>query len=165
MIYVFFFQAEDGIRDLTVTGVQTCALPISTARGAVRAYSMPPTRPATRRSTPAWTPWSAGSSSRDARDHSAPAGAARRATGRRAPAQDRPRPSALERHLDRRRAGCPDSPPLPELHAERAGPRRLRRPGRWSGGATRDRRVRPPRCGPAPGADPRAVDAPARFDH
>src|SRR2546430_13975698 len=29
-LYVFFFfQAEDGIRDLTVTGVQTCALPIS----------------------------------------------------------------------------------------------------------------------------------------
>src|SRR2546430_2068036 len=26
--YAFFFQAEDGIRDLTVTGVQTCALPI-----------------------------------------------------------------------------------------------------------------------------------------
>src|SRR2546430_6128028 len=26
---LFFFQAEDGIRDLTVTGVQTCALPIS----------------------------------------------------------------------------------------------------------------------------------------
>src|SRR5689334_24617046 len=26
---VFFFQAEDGIRDGTVTGVQTCALPIS----------------------------------------------------------------------------------------------------------------------------------------
>src|SRR5256886_10124468 len=26
---VFFLQAEDGIRDLTVTGVQTCALPIS----------------------------------------------------------------------------------------------------------------------------------------
>src|SRR6266567_5149944 len=25
---LFFFQAEDGIRDLTVTGVQTCALPI-----------------------------------------------------------------------------------------------------------------------------------------
>src|SRR2546430_12491981 len=25
----FFFQAEDGIRYLTVTGVQTCALPIS----------------------------------------------------------------------------------------------------------------------------------------
>src|SRR5207245_7694085 len=27
--YIFFFQAEDGIRDATVTGVQTCALPIS----------------------------------------------------------------------------------------------------------------------------------------
>src|SRR5256886_12884476 len=26
--FSFFFQAEDGIRDLTVTGVQTCALPI-----------------------------------------------------------------------------------------------------------------------------------------
>src|SRR2546430_10238510 len=26
--YLFFFQAEDGIRDLTVTGVRTCALPI-----------------------------------------------------------------------------------------------------------------------------------------
>src|SRR5205085_3983538 len=28
--FFFFFQAEDGIRDLTVTGVQTCALPILT---------------------------------------------------------------------------------------------------------------------------------------
>src|SRR5256714_3365201 len=27
--YIFFFQAEDGIRDKLVTGVQTCALPIS----------------------------------------------------------------------------------------------------------------------------------------
>src|SRR2546429_5806382 len=26
--YIFFFQAEDGIRDVAVTGVQTCALPI-----------------------------------------------------------------------------------------------------------------------------------------
>src|SRR6266403_5118095 len=30
--YFFFFQAEDGIRDLYVTGVQTCALPISARR-------------------------------------------------------------------------------------------------------------------------------------
>src|SRR6267143_3249641 len=29
-LFFFFFQAEDGIRDGTVTGVQTCALPIST---------------------------------------------------------------------------------------------------------------------------------------
>src|SRR2546430_3298455 len=28
VVFFFFFQAEDGIRDLTVTGVQTCALPI-----------------------------------------------------------------------------------------------------------------------------------------
>src|SRR2546430_11286057 len=28
LLKFFFFQAEDGIRDLTVTGVQTCALPI-----------------------------------------------------------------------------------------------------------------------------------------
>src|SRR2546430_6242721 len=32
----FFFQAEDGIRDLTVTGVQTCALPISGPRAQAR---------------------------------------------------------------------------------------------------------------------------------
>src|SRR2546430_13646905 len=40
----FFFQAEDGIRDLTVTGVQTCALPISLTRGrcpATRTRSAP----------------------------------------------------------------------------------------------------------------------------
>src|SRR3712207_2161976 len=30
--YFFFFQAEDGIRDIGVTGVQTCALPISVVR-------------------------------------------------------------------------------------------------------------------------------------
>src|SRR5947209_19929093 len=33
----FFFQAEDGIRDIGVTGVQTCALPIS-ASGAIHRY-------------------------------------------------------------------------------------------------------------------------------
>src|SRR2546430_10287865 len=35
----FFFQAEDGIRDLTVTGVQTCALPI------LASQSRPPSLP------------------------------------------------------------------------------------------------------------------------
>src|SRR5687767_15343596 len=38
---IFFFQAEDGIRDKLVTGVQTCALPIS-----------PPTKPAFMTYTP-----------------------------------------------------------------------------------------------------------------
>src|SRR6266704_6644163 len=31
---IFFFQAEDGIRDRNVTGVQTCALPIAVATAA-----------------------------------------------------------------------------------------------------------------------------------
>src|SRR5690606_40784158 len=31
-LFCFFFQAEDGIRDFHVTGVQTCALPISCRR-------------------------------------------------------------------------------------------------------------------------------------
>src|SRR5205085_5405591 len=44
--WVFFFQAEDGIRDLTVTGVQTCALPICSTRA------------------PAPPPWTASRSSR-----------------------------------------------------------------------------------------------------
>src|SRR2546429_5169036 len=33
--YFFFFQAEDGIRDVAVTGVQTCALPICTTMKAI----------------------------------------------------------------------------------------------------------------------------------
>src|SRR2546430_12661404 len=40
-LYFVFFQAEDGIRDLTVTGVQTCALPIL-ARICLRWFSKPP---------------------------------------------------------------------------------------------------------------------------
>src|SRR5215216_7110444 len=32
IVFFFFFQAEDGIRDDLVTGVQTCALPISLIR-------------------------------------------------------------------------------------------------------------------------------------
>src|SRR2546422_2960739 len=34
--FFFFFQAEDGIRDVAVTGVQTCALPISSDNSRVR---------------------------------------------------------------------------------------------------------------------------------
>src|SRR3712207_161150 len=33
LFYFFFFQAEDGIRDIGVTGVQTCALPIFVTSG------------------------------------------------------------------------------------------------------------------------------------
>src|SRR5699024_12091848 len=38
----YFFQAEDGIRDRNVTGVQTCALPILCRRTAVTEESTPP---------------------------------------------------------------------------------------------------------------------------
>src|SRR6476620_12158304 len=43
MRFVVFFQAEDGIRDIGVTGVQTCALPISCGSGSSRASATHPT--------------------------------------------------------------------------------------------------------------------------
>src|SRR3990170_7749241 len=52
MFFFFFFQAEDGIRDDLVTGVQTCALPICRqAPGAARPPTPPggPARPNTGR--------------------------------------------------------------------------------------------------------------------
>src|SRR3989339_1310868 len=39
LLILFFFQAEDGIRDWSVTGVQTCALPISSRRRHTRLVS------------------------------------------------------------------------------------------------------------------------------
>src|SRR5205807_5690740 len=42
----FFFQAEDGIRDYKVTGVQTCALPISGTRARAPCPIGRPDRPA-----------------------------------------------------------------------------------------------------------------------
>src|SRR5256886_6027766 len=62
----FFFQAEDGIRDLTVTGVQTCALPISSPSKRAPVISwmnssvatvprkLPPPKRITIRRRPAW---------------------------------------------------------------------------------------------------------------
>src|SRR5206468_6732593 len=50
--FIFFFQAEDGIRDLIVTGVQTCALPICVpwpiSMLALKTSTPPSGRPATR---------------------------------------------------------------------------------------------------------------------
>src|SRR5437762_9855049 len=40
-LFIFFFQAEDGIRDTSVTGVQTCALPISKRTGKEKKFRMP----------------------------------------------------------------------------------------------------------------------------
>src|SRR5437879_9457717 len=42
MILLFFFQAEDGIRDTSVTGVQTCALPISLGDVLLAALALEP---------------------------------------------------------------------------------------------------------------------------
>src|SRR5437879_10929299 len=39
VFFFFFFQAEDGIRDTSVTGVQTCALPILRGRDGARRQS------------------------------------------------------------------------------------------------------------------------------
>src|SRR5207249_6024826 len=52
-VFFFFFQAEDGIRDRNVTGVQTCALPIS------RRTTKAPPRPAPRAAPRTWarTTW------------------------------------------------------------------------------------------------------------
>src|SRR5215204_7217081 len=46
ILFFFFFQAEDGIRDHCVTGVQTCALPISPEG---RRWRARPARPCRRR--------------------------------------------------------------------------------------------------------------------
>src|SRR6266704_2513398 len=63
LLNFFFFQAEDGIRDRNVTGVQTCALPISPRRPrsgwlgpcGVEHTSLPFPAPATRRTwKPTW---------------------------------------------------------------------------------------------------------------
>ena len=40
VVVFFFFQAEDGIRDWSVTGVQTCALPISDHAPMVARFSL-----------------------------------------------------------------------------------------------------------------------------
>src|SRR5581483_3600556 len=48
----FFFQAADGIRDIGVTGVQTCALPISPTTWATATSAATATRPSGRRT---WT--------------------------------------------------------------------------------------------------------------
>src|SRR2546429_7289021 len=55
---LFFFQAEDGIRDVAVTGVQTCALPISFLAASGPAASAFPRRKSLRRRPPdLWKGW------------------------------------------------------------------------------------------------------------
>src|SRR5207249_7191932 len=55
--YCFFFQAEDGIRDRNVTGVQTCALPIySCSRKSIRIKSIARAK-SRRRLSKSWAAW------------------------------------------------------------------------------------------------------------
>src|SRR2546425_12474043 len=53
MVFFFFFQAEDGIRDKLVTGVQTCALPISSEENGRTVRSGGPFRASFLRGRPA----------------------------------------------------------------------------------------------------------------
>src|SRR2546430_3090355 len=83
--FFFFFQAEDGIRDLTVTGVQTCALPIYRPLAA----AAPPARgDRTRRELPPLAGGAAAASGRSARPNGV---AAQRAAEARAEARSEER--------------------------------------------------------------------------
>src|SRR5207247_8471662 len=61
-VFFFFFQAEDGIRDPLVTGVQTCALPISPFNGTGCVWSAPPSQGHWTKDVAltAWTPLGSG---------------------------------------------------------------------------------------------------------
>src|SRR3989440_2856587 len=85
-VFFFFFQAEDGIRDLIVTGVQTCALPISVAcQRAAAGYERRAARPS-------------GAHRRDAE----PAGPPSRAVARERGRVGRPGPARALRSEERR---------------------------------------------------------------
>src|SRR5258708_6513542 len=53
-VMFFFFQAEDGIRDDLVTGVQTCALPICSTASSASTWGPSPTAATPTRSTLLW---------------------------------------------------------------------------------------------------------------
>src|SRR5215204_7015155 len=91
MIFFFFFQAEDGIRDHCVTGVQTCALPICPSASQSGG-------PPTRSSTSTWppTPSTAGTGAPAAASAASPsastsAGYGQRLTTTSRPSASRPR--------------------------------------------------------------------------
>src|SRR5688500_19435672 len=73
-MYAFFFQAEDGIRDYKVTGVQTCALPISAGQldEARRAAAIRETAECSTHRSTGMHPRSSGPSSRRAGSAAAP---------------------------------------------------------------------------------------------
>src|SRR2546422_2647298 len=102
--YFFFFQAEDGIRDVAVTGVQTCALPISRASGPAPAAA--PAAPSAARR--------AGTAPR------APPGTPRTPPRAAAPTRTLPRPRAPRRHPSCSTSSCDsfiEHPPQPDVGA------------------------------------------------
>src|SRR3989454_8856339 len=98
-MFFFFFQAEDGIRDYKVTGVQTCALPICVSR------SLLPDRPGARRAGGVRRPTRRGGAARSRRRPLGlwPAAHPRPGRERRGPAprvpQDRKSTRLNSRHL------------------------------------------------------------------
>src|SRR3989440_6817009 len=97
---LFFFQAEDGIRDLIVTGVQTCALPISWRSGGTTPAR---TRPRRRQPGSGWSwPWAGSYRLRRSSHQDGPA-----------PRQQGPTVHVRPQLLIQRLAMCPHRPPCP----------------------------------------------------
>src|SRR5689334_23833196 len=96
---VFFFQAEDGIRDGTVTGVQTCALPILVAVVAIGALAYLDER---RRSEDALEDFG--------EEQASTAGAARLAVSQQLAAGDDPASPRSEERRVGKESSCPLSP-------------------------------------------------------
>src|SRR3712207_5366209 len=101
-MFFFFFQAEDGIRDIGVTGVQTCALPISFGNESCKAKRG--TRYCTRKRATLYSRSQQGGSSRGPRE-SIPTPRVTTILGNRTPRRRRPHhPPARDR--------SPSSPPV-----------------------------------------------------
>src|SRR5215211_6155158 len=157
MFFFFFFQAEDGIRDHCVTGVQTCALPISAAdRGAG-------CRPGT--SARGWgrrrRPTRSGAPDRRAgcRD----AGPGRSSTAARRGPRAGPRGGAYSARCGRGADRRPPSPPAPRRSAKRRTRAAPPRPGpSWPAAATGASARHSPQASPAAAAGPPPTAAPAR---
>src|SRR5260370_708993 len=106
--HFFFFQAEDGIRDSSVTGVQTCALPISLSAWAIEGtLSGPRRRYARRTQTTSSRPPSAAATKSFASSHAGSPSSA-------CPGSRAPRGSLASPHrsfLSLQRGAAADSPP------------------------------------------------------
>src|SRR6266511_3973704 len=140
ILLFFFFQAEDGIRDFHVTGVQTCALPISllAGRGVVDRGSLF-TGPGSR--TERSTTWD-GETGRRPAGRTTGSGHTRRA--RRA----RPRAARPSGSRPGRPSGPPRGPPRRPGRARRPPPPRRPRPRRSPSRKPRLRPRPPPRRRP-----------------